>query len=69
MNLTERQTDILRYIKSFIQEKGHPPTVREIGKGVQLLSTATVYRHMEGLKEKGMIEWEPKNSRTLKVRA
>ena len=37
--LTERQNNILIFIKDFLRENGYPPTLREIGKRFEISST------------------------------
>ncbi len=66
-DLTEKQLNILLYIKSEIQKKGYPPAVREICKGVGLKSTSTVHGHMEKLEEKGYIRKDPTKPRAIEV--
>lgn len=47
---------ILEFIISYIKEHGYPPTVREIGAGVNLKSTSSVNSHLKKMLESGMIE-------------
>ena len=54
--LTKRQTDILKALKKFIANHGYPPTVREIGKMLNLNSPATTHFHLNKLEEKGYIK-------------
>ena len=53
--LNKREKAILKFIEKQINEKGYPPSVREIGKAVGLSSTATVHTYIAKLKEKGYI--------------
>lgn len=46
---------VLESIISHIKKYGYPPTVREIGKMVNLKSTASVYHHLKELEEQGFI--------------
>ncbi len=50
--LTDRQNEILVFIKEFVRENGYPPTLREIGKGFQISSTFGVKRHLDALEKK-----------------
>ena len=59
--LNKREKAILRFIEKQIKLKGYPPSVREIGKAVDLKSTATVHE------EKGYIKKEQQKGRTLKL--
>ena len=59
---------ILRYIVSYTDEHGYAPTLREIANGVGLTSVGTVHRHIETLKNKGILEeTEQASSRALVV--
>ena len=66
--LTNRQYQIYSVIKKFIKENGYAPTIREIGLMVGLKSTATIFDHLRRLRGKGYIEFEPKKSRTIKIK-
>lgn len=44
INLTEQEYEIYLFLIKYFKENGYAPTVREIGKGVYLSSTATSYR-------------------------
>ena len=46
----DNQQRILDFIKSEIQTKGYPPSVREIAQAVGLKSTSTVHGHLQGWK-------------------
>lgn len=65
--LTRRQEDILDALKKAIAEKGYPPTVRELGKKVNLSSPATIHFHLEKLAEKGYIKKMEKANRTIEL--
>ena len=47
---------ILEFVSRFIQENGYAPSVREIGTGVGLRSTASVSYHLRALQEKGLLQ-------------
>lgn len=65
--LTDRQEDILTFIKQFTLESGYPPTLREIGKHFQISSTFGVKRHLEALVKKGFINIESNASRGISM--
>ena len=65
--LTKRERSILKFIEKQISTKGYAPSVREIGKAVDLRSTATVHGYSNSLEEKGFIKKESQKGRTLKV--
>lgn len=53
--MTKRDKEILDFIKDYMVEHGTIPTVREIGEGVCLYSTTSVYKHMQNLVRLGEI--------------
>ena len=66
-DLTQKQIEILYYIKNQVQKQGYPPSVREICKGVNLKSTSTVHSHLEKLEMKGYIRKDPTKPRAIEV--
>lgn len=65
--LNDREKDILNFIEKQIEERGYPPSVREIGKSVGLSSTATVHGYLNKLEEKGYVRKENQKGRALKL--
>lgn len=65
--LTDRQQQILDYIKEQIRQKGYPPSVREIGESVGLSSSSTVHGHLARLEEKGYIRRDPTKPRAIEI--
>ena len=65
--LTKRQTEILQTVKKFIADHGYPPTVREIGKALELNSPATTHFHLNKLEEKGYIKKNESKNRALEL--
>ena len=65
--LTEKQRQILEYIKSEIMSRGYPPSVREICTAVQLKSTSSVHSYLSALEEKGYIRRDPTKPRAIEV--
>jgi len=53
--ITKRDRDVLEFIKKYMHKSGYTPTIREIGEGVGLYSTASVYMHFRNLCEAGYI--------------
>ena len=66
-NITEKQKEILEYIKSEILKRGFPPAVREICEAVHLKSTSSVHSHLETLERKGYIRRDPTKPRALEI--
>lgn len=57
---------VLDYIKSSIQERGYPPTLREIGAFMGIKSTNGVNDHLRALERKGYLKREDMKSRALR---
>ena len=66
-SLNKREKAILKFIEKQINLNGYPPSVREIGKAVDLKSTATVHGYIASLEQKGYIKKESQKGRTLKL--
>lgn len=66
-NLTKKQEETLTFIKKFMVEHGYPPSVREICKGMDLSSPATVHTHLKELEKKGVIRKESSKFRTIEL--
>lgn len=66
--LTERQQQVLHYIRQSITERGYPPTLREIGAHMGIRSTNGVNDHLRALERKGYLTREDMKSRALRPR-
>jgi len=66
-DLTDRQRQVLDFIKAEVALKGFPPTVRDIGQAVGLHSSSTVHAHLGALEAKGLIRRDPSKPRALEV--
>jgi repressor LexA len=64
--LTDRQQQVLHYIRQSIQERGYPPTLREIGAHMGIRSTNGVNDHLRALERKGYLTREDMKSRALR---
>ena len=65
--ITDKQREILEYIKEMILKKGYPPAVREICEAVHLKSTSSVHSHLESLGKNGYIRRDPTKPRTIEI--
>ena len=65
--ITQKQSEILEYIKSQILERGFPPAVRDICEAVHLKSTSSVHSHLETLEKNGYIRRDPTKPRTIEI--
>lgn len=63
----EQDHSIYQAINRYLQSNGYAPTYRDIATMVGLRSISTVAAHMLCLKEEGLVDWDPKRKRTLRV--
>jgi repressor LexA len=66
--LTPRQREILNVISQSMQDRGYPPSVREIGEAVGLNSPSTVHNHLNTLQKMGFLRRDPTKPRAIEVR-
>jgi len=66
-DMTDRQRQVLDFIKAEVRRQGFPPTVRDIGEAVGLSSSSTVHAHLSALEAKGLIRRDPSKPRALEV--
>ncbi|KAA3659545.1 MAG: transcriptional repressor LexA [Chloroflexi bacterium] len=65
--LSERQKNILAFIREYVQEHTRPPTIREIGRAAKISSTSVVNYNLTKLKERGFLDREAEVSRGLRL--
>lgn len=65
--LTPRQQAILRVIRQTMEDRGYPPSVREIGEGVGLTSPSSVAHQLATLERLGFLRKDPNRPRALVV--
>ena len=65
MALTKRQQEILDVVQEYMEQKGYPPTVREIGEAVGLNSPSTVHAHLKALEESGALTRDATKPRAI----
>ncbi len=65
--ISNKQREILEYIKQEILNKGYPPAVREICEAVDLKSTSSVHSHLETLEKNGYIRRDPTKPRAIEI--
>jgi repressor LexA len=66
-DVTPRQRRILDYIRRTVQDRGYPPTVREIGEAVGLTSSSSVHAQLANLQRKGMLRKDPSRPRAIEI--
>jgi repressor LexA len=67
MPLTRRQSEILNYLQTHIQEHGYAPSFEEIAERFGFQSLATVHEHLTNLERKGYIRRSYNESRAIEV--
>lgn len=65
--ISDKQREILEYIKHEILQRGYPPAVREICEAVHLKSTSSVHSHLETLEKNGYIRRDPTKPRAIEI--
>jgi repressor LexA len=65
--LTARQQRILEHLRDFMELRGYPPSMREIGEAVGLTSSSSVAHQLKVLEEKGFVRRDPNRPRALEV--
>ncbi len=66
-NSKDRQDAILAFIKQEVQQRGYPPSVREIGDAIGITSTSTVHGHLARLEGRGLIRRDPTKPRAIEI--
>jgi repressor LexA len=67
-DLTARQRRILEFIRDWVERHGYPPSVREIGEAVGLVSPSSVAYQLKELERKGFLRRDPNRPRAVDVR-
>jgi repressor LexA len=65
--LTPRQRRVLEFLRSSIEQRGYPPSIREIGASVGLASSSSVAHQLKALEAMGFIRRDPNRPRALEV--
>ncbi|MCM3413498.1 transcriptional regulator [Metabacillus litoralis] len=62
-----KQREVFVKLCHFIQEEGYTPSYRQLMGILGFSSTSTIKGHLDNLKSKGYVTWEPGHPRTLKI--
>lgn len=65
--ITDRQRQVLDYIREMVAARGYPPSVREIGEAIGLSSPSTVHSHLSSLVKAGYLRRDPTKPRAIEV--
>ncbi len=66
-DVTARQRRILDFIRVTVQDRGYPPTVREIGEAVGLNSSSSVHAQLANLERRGLLRRDPTKPRAMEL--
>ena len=66
-NLTEAQEELFDWIKNYIKDFQHSPSIRQMMKAMELKSPAPIQSRLKHLQEKGYISWQEGRARTLQL--
>jgi repressor LexA len=67
IDLTQKEYDIWKFIKQFIDQNNISPTVSEIAEAMKVQSSGTIYRYLQSLKNQGIIELVPNKKRNIRL--
>lgn len=65
--LSERQEQVLEFIRNTVAARGYPPSVREIGEAIGLSSPSSVHAHLNTLVESGVLRRDPAKPRAIVI--
>ncbi len=66
-NLTDAQSELYEWIKFYVKEFKHSPTIRQMMQAMNLKSPAPIQSRLKHLQEKGYISWQEGKARTLQL--
>ncbi len=65
--LTEAQNELYTWIRNYVNEFQHSPSIRQMMQAMGLKSPAPIQSRLKHLQEKGYISWQEGKARTLKI--
>ena len=66
-NLSQAQDELLEWIKSYLKEFQHSPSIRQMMDAMGLKSPAPIQSRLKHLQQKGYIRWQEGKARTLQI--
>ena len=66
-NLTDAQSELYGWIKNYLNEYQHSPSIRQMMEAMGLKSPAPIQSRLKHLQEKGYISWQEGKARTLQI--
>ena len=65
--LTQAQNELYEWIKSYMQDNKHSPSIRQMMQAMGLKSPAPIQSRLKHLQEKGYISWQEGKARTMQI--
>ncbi len=65
--LTDAQNELFMWIKDYVKEFQHSPSIRQMMNAMGLKSPAPIQSRLKHLQDKGYISWQEGKARTLKI--
>ena len=66
-SLTEAQNELYRWIKNYMKEFRHSPSIRQMMQAMGLKSPAPIQSRLRHLQDKGYISWQEGKARTMQI--
>ena len=66
-NLTDAQNELFSWIKNYMREFQHSPSIRQMMQAMGLKSPAPIQSRLKHLQEKGYISWQEGKARTMQI--
>tara|TARA_B100001287_G_scaffold268135_1_gene264072 strand:+ start:179 stop:796 length:618 start_codon:yes stop_codon:yes gene_type:complete len=66
-NLTEAQNELFIWIKNYMQNFQHSPSIRQMMQAMGLKSPAPIQSRLKHLQDKGYISWQEGKARTMQI--
>ena len=66
-NLTDAQNELYGWIKNYMREFQHSPSIRQMMDAMGLKSPAPIQSRLKHLQEKGYISWQEGKARTMQI--
>ena len=65
--LTEAQNELYQWIRNYLREFQHSPSIRQMMQAMRLKSPAPIQSRLKHLQEKGYLKWQEGKARTLQI--
>ena len=65
--LTDAQNELFEWIKKYVKDFNHSPSIRQMMKAMGLKSPAPIQSRLKHLQDKGYISWQEGRARTLQL--